>query len=75
MNHIQIKLMTHALKPAFKTFNLCSGLSLGEQTHHGSKVVHKAVLIITKTRHVDMSNEVTSQEIYASIKHLMWIVL
>lgn len=36
-----------------------------------SKVVHFAVLRLTKTRHVGMSNEVTSLEIYVSIKHLI----
>lgn len=37
----------------------------------GGEVVHLTVLRLTKTRHVGMSNEVTSLEIYASIKHLM----
>lgn len=38
-----------------------------------SKVVHIAGHWLTKTRHVGMSNEVTSLEIYAGIKHLSFL--
>lgn len=39
--------------------------------YHESEEVHIAVLRLTKTGHVGLSNEVTSLETYASIKHLI----